>query len=465
METLQRIYIFMLNPIGRVTSKLSVERKNLILSICFFLISLQCFFYTTWEKYGVSFGYAELLIINTVFFCIIIIFSIDKPLIMIEWNKDIYIPWFLCSVFMIAAGLHHSITNALLFFAGLMLLVFPCFYFVWNNRTDYDLLYRIVSKAVIAAILFFYFINILSVPYVAGQAYQGIAVNPNSIGIASIAGVIASLYLVCVENKNLWLYVVSAGISSAFAYFSVSRASIIAILLAYIVFAIVYIRGSETIKLRINKKMIIMCATIISILLSVVCVKFILTEITPKTQPYIEHFLFESSYAENGSEEINEANDNLLMEKFSRGEDVASMSSGRTDIWRAYIKELDFIGHERNEQGLYIPEMYGEYSAHNSYIEIAYRCGILAGLLYAWIAIYAAIYSFRFLIGKKLYNYRYGIIPMAVMAFGVLSNLERALYPFEKVHILLFFIALAPMFVKQVKTSRKNEENDNEKLA
>ena len=45
------------------------------------------------------------------------------------------------------------------------------------------------------------------------------------------------------------------------------------------------------------------------------------------------------------------------------------------------------------------------------------------------------------------------------MAFGVMSNLERAIYPVEKIHIFMYFIALAPIIMKAGQKKGESKQN------
>lgn len=80
------------------------------------------------------------------------------------------------------------------------------------------------------------------------------------------------------------------------------------------------------------------------------------------------------------------------------------VTNSRGDIWRAYLSKLDIKGHFPGDQFIYIGEdkdvidfdpanysyeelMYNEnvqhmYHAHNSYLQMAYQYGILAGVIY-----------------------------------------------------------------------------------
>ncbi|NLD19047.1 MAG: hypothetical protein GX663_02210 [Clostridiales bacterium] len=453
MEWLQRFYMLVLNPIFIVTGRINEKHRNVVIFICMFLIMSQIFLYTTYEKYGIPFGYAKLFIVNTVLLMIAIMFSVKAPLCVVKWNKAIYMPWFIFALLVAATGIHHNVTGAFLFFAGLMVIIYPCLFFVWNNRKDYMTLFNICSESIITMTVIYFVICLVTSPYQGAEAYFGISVNPNSVGVLGVAGVISSLQLMCTEKKRLWVYCVVFGMSCTMIYLSASRASVIAGFCSFVVFAICCFRGLDKEKPEIIRKTIMFAVVIIVVLISIVGYKYVLVNVTPQISSAIVAKSVDKQLDDKMVTDVKGSS--YLIDKFQKGDDVNTFSSGRITIWKEYISKLNIIGNERGNDGLYIPSSGIKMAAHNTYLEIAYRSGIFAGLLYGWIAIYSAVYTFRFLFGKKLFDIKLSLIPMAVMAFGVLSNLERAIYPVEKVHIFLFFIALAPMFVSQLKYKEK----------
>ena len=446
MYLLQNIYIMVLSPLQKLIDNIDCKTKDIVLSLSLHCMIFNMFMYTAWANLGINVGYAELLIINTAFLAIAIVCSLKEPLKKVEWNGWIVYPWMLCCAHILISGLHHSITSALMFSTCVMLLIFPCLFFVWNNRGDYETLYYKVSKAMIHILFVYFAIHLILFPVIEGAAYYGIAVNPNSNGLLGTAGIIASLYLIMVgKKKQLWLHYLSLGVSFALTYISASRASFIAIMMAFICFCICIFRLKKQ-EDNIKEALKIIAVALIVVMLSATAFSTFLTNVTPS----IKDGIVDNMTAEASTEEEElEGSDSSIGDKFNRGDNLNDISSGRIVIWQAYLSEMNLIGNERGDRGLYVAYTGKYLSAHNSYLEIGYRCGIFAGLLYAYIALYAAVYSFKGLFGKKVFSYSMTIIPMAVMAFGVLSNLERALYPLEKVHILFFFLAFMPIFVKQ----------------
>lgn len=448
MGILQQLYMWILNPIYRITGRLNEKARNIIVFCGLLCMVFQFFMYTAWYGYGISYGYAELFVTNTLLLGIIIVFSINRPLEKVSWNPFVWVPWFLCAALIIISGADHNVTGAFMMFAFLMLLVFPALYFVWNNRGDYHVLYVMTCDAIAIMMVAYFIFHLISSPLDASTAYYGISINPNSNGFIGLAGAISSFYLLCLRRKRAWAYIVILGMAFTLTYISTSRASIIALMLATLAFVICYVRSANKRNMTGLQILIMLVVTCVVILTSITGYRYVLINITPSISAYTaDKIVLESYGAESHDAEEYDEEKSLLGEKFTREGDLNAISSGRIVIWKHYMENLNLTGNERGDRGLYIEEKDYYFSAHNSYLEVAYRSGVPAGICYAFIAIYAAVYSFRFLFGKKIFDYRMSLIPMAVLAFGVLSNLERALYPVEKAHIFLFFISLAPMFV------------------
>ena len=439
---MQRIYILVLSKIYNMTRKINKRLKYVLLGICVFCFVMNCILYTAWHTFGLTIGYAELLITNSLFLILIIVFSVDDMIKPVEWNKTIFIPWILCFILIIISGIHHDIPQAFLFSSFINLMIFPCLYFVWADRKDVEILYIIVCKATLLAFFIYFTYNLILSPLTEDTAYYGIAINPNSNGFIGLAGIISALYLICAERAK-WHYILLSGMSMALIYVSLSRASVIAAVLVLLTFIICYYRSKIERKMSFLKTTLVIFSVIAVIFVSLGTYRCFLINITPEINSYVTSEMILEVYAEDQGGEDG----NVLLEKFNKGDDFNELTSGRYQIWKAYVEKLNLLGNERGEMGLYIDSLGRNASSHNNYIEIAYRSGIPAGLLYAFVAVYAAIYAFRFMFSKTRFDYKLSFIPMAVVAFGVLSNLERAMYPLEKVHIFMFFKALIPMFV------------------
>ena len=455
MYLLQDLYIFILNNIFKITGKLKEKTRNMILLMASFVMVVMCMLHTAWYYLGIDFGYAELFAVNTLILLILIIFSIKDQLVRIKWNKFIAIPWFICPVLILVSCLDHHNAASFMMFAVLMLIAFPSLFFVWNNRGDYATLYIIFSKAVSAGVILFFVYCMICHPYDGDTAYQGISVNPNSNGLIAVGGAIASLYMLLVEStyKSKIIYIISLGMSVTLSYISLSRASIISIIMVFAVFIIYIIR----IRFRDKRTIAGIAAVVVIIAVTFASVgvyKAILVNVTPHISQHIGEVFISEVYADDASK-------NPLIQKFQKSDNIDVMTSGRTVIWKNYLKEINVLGNERGDRGLYIDEIGMKKSAHNTYIEIAYRSGIFAGISYLIVVICAVIFSMRAVFGKKYFDIYNAFIPMSVVAFFVLSNIERAVFPVEKIHIFMFFIAITPLFSMKFICMNKKEINDD----
>jgi hypothetical protein len=103
------------------------------------------------------------------------------------------------------------------------------------------------------------------------------------------------------------------------------------------------------------------------------------------------------------------------------------VSNGRLDIFIAYLKETSFKGHPNmgfmDEDGV-------EYThAHNSYLQVFYNFGIIAGVAFLIICIFSVWKSADIAVkhGRK---YSVFLVPFAlIIAFGLVSVTEWAFHP------------------------------------
>ena len=108
-------------------------------------------------------------------------------------------------------------------------------------------------------------------------------------------------------------------------------------------------------------------------------------------------------------------------------EDSWDVSNGRFEIFRAYLKEIGLQGHPKmgpeDENG-------SEYAhAHNSYLQVAYNFGVIAGCIFlvlCALALYKAVVLFY----KQGRKFGILLVPFSLLvAFGVVSLTEWAFHP------------------------------------
>lgn len=484
MTLLQKLYMIVLNTLFKLTGKLSDKVRKVLLVLTIAGIEFVALFFNYWGKLGSSFGYRELFLVNTPLLCLAVLFSVKEELKPVKWRMSLMTGWILCGLIIMLPLPDMAGRGTFIMFGGMMAFIFPAFYFVWNNRGDYQSLYKSAAIATVLTTLVFFVKCFLEAPIVLGAAYEGITDNSNTIGIASIGGAIAALALIAAEDGKLkYLYMILFGFFISFTWISGSRASLLAILLAGVAFAIVLIRKNASFGPKgIFKSFADLLIIAIVAALMLTGIKAVMTRDEPivhnaKLEAAVERELEAEAKARKESLEagiISEYTYNRLNEiangtydpdkyaegegditdKFTKGDGkVENLSSGRMSTWRYYYHHLGIMGHSRANGDPYIKERGLTAAAHNTYLEISYRSGIIAGLLYAAIAVFAAFWCFKYLFGRKgKFNPELCLVVLAVFAFGIMSHLERAVYPVEKVHILLYFLTIAPIFDKEETT-------------
>ena len=70
--------------------------------------------------------------------------------------------WAGMCIFFIVSAIYTSLDWATI--SIIFTLVFPCVYFIWNNRRDYGTLFRLVTKGLVSFNLVFFVLSVLFSP-------------------------------------------------------------------------------------------------------------------------------------------------------------------------------------------------------------------------------------------------------------------------------------------------------------
>jgi hypothetical protein len=109
----------------------------------------------------------------------------------------------------------------------------------------------------------------------------------------------------------------------------------------------------------------------------------------------------------------------------AENEEANDISNGRFEIFSKYFKALRFGGHAK--MGLESGEDYAH--AHNSYLQVAYNFGIIAGVVFIGICVMSLWRAAKLV---KTQGRKYGIyfVPFAlIVVFGFVSLTEWAFHP------------------------------------
>lgn len=130
------------------------------------------------------------------------------------------------------------------------------------------------------------------------------------------------------------------------------------------------------------------------------------------------------------------------------------VSNGRFDIFMDYVKALSFGGHEKmalvNEEGK------EHVHAHNSYLQVAYNFGMIAGVVFLTICAISLWSSIRLVMtqGEQFGIY---IVPFAlIIVFGLISVTEWAFHPCIPAGFC--FLLMQPLLISAKRSSGAKEE-------
>jgi hypothetical protein len=134
-----------------------------------------------------------------------------------------------------------------------------------------------------------------------------------------------------------------------------------------------------------------------------------------------------SDFSNMGKIYISDANDEATDDEEADENETTDISNGRFDVFKAYIKATSFKGHPEmavvTEDGV-------EYThAHNSYLQVFYDFGIIAGVMFLIMCAFSVWKSADIAIrlGRK---YSVFFVPFAlIIAFGLVSVTEWAFHP------------------------------------
>jgi O-antigen ligase len=234
--------------------------------------------------------------------------------------------------------------------------------------------------------------------------------NPNSAGLWGASVLIGALYLVMTVQKNkLWFAWLSVILSIVFIAVSESRTALLCACGQIFFCVIIFLKRKINSRESHRFNWTVFRRVITFALIFVVCL-IVVGALT----------LFQ--------------NENLIPV-------IDHISSGRVDIWENFLGKINMWGHDFRADPTYV-----RIGSHNNVIDILYRNGAVAGILYLLLEIAALVRIIRCCLRKgtvPLYMY---FVCSATIAFVLVSLFETVMQPTHWTMTMLFFLALAPGF-------------------
>lgn len=485
---LQDLYIHLLSPWIPFVGKLSEKIKYQLITLCF-IADLVLFCIVRYVLHKESYFYNTACGI-CLMICIMIL-SLDRSLIRIHWRRSMWIAWFgMCIAFTVSDIMVPKKVCGL----GIILaFVFTGVFFVWQNHTRKDLLWKCFKDAVKISFWLMAAVSFLFRPLYEGARYAGIFTNPNTFALYLY--IIFAVYMSdldwMVETGKNWkrslVTYVSLGLVVFYLLLSQARTSMVAIFVIFILWIALRIylcRKQHAWRNFLQKLtlMIVFCA---------LC--FPVYRVALQTVPWIvgHPILFEGEslyladgdkiedlgeavvaepqaddevevagrppHMENGEEEEVPQN---AVERFwyvlEHTSGLNELTTGRIDIYKGYSARLNYAGHKNI--ALVINGKKKNH-AHNNWLQFGYTYGIFGMFFYALITVMSVAYSLKFYLKERRKNATYAfLIPAVCFGFVVATLTECLFLPFEVFPAFAYWFAFLDLFVKKVPKNKFLQE-------
>ncbi len=461
--------------------KLSSKVRYRLITLCF-VIDLVLFCIVRYGLHKESYFYNTVCGIVLMF--AIAILSLDRTLVHIHWRRSLWIAWFaMCFFFTISDILLPKKMCGL----GIILsFVFTGVFFVWQNHTRKDLLWKCFKDAVKWAFWLMAIVSFMFRPLYEGGRYAAIFTNPNTFALYLyiIIAVLMSDLDWIVETgrslkKNISTYF---GLALSFFYLEMTQArtsiiAVAAILLMWIVLRLYLSKKAHAFRSFITNGLVVILATVALYPVFLFTLQhlpdFIGHPIVFEGQPLYYTSEIEEPTSDPGEVVVPEYDDVEEVEtdeavdeddsvttivprnalerfwyniKYSKG--LNAITNGRVDIYLAYLKKLNYKGHRTTSL---VVDGEKKNHAHNNWIQFGYTYGLFSMFFYAIITVLGVIFSLKFYLTQRRKNATYAfLIPAICVGFVVATLTECLFLPFEVFPAFAFWFAFGDLFVKTV---------------
>ncbi len=447
-EITSKILNFVIGIRNRVISE--QKRKKLFKTILVLLFLIQILI-----SYLFVLSFMVKIILFTMLLGIVLIFAIPEALEIQEYNKIFICPVYIIACSFLVTGIITKTTGYIVY-SVIFFVIIPTVIMVFSSL-ERERLYMEISEAISKVFCIVLIVAFFIAPILNAQ-YCSIFGNPNALSNFLSIVLITQLYLLeKKEGTKCFKYMVFSVISLILCFYSAARTGMLSMVLIFIVYMFYLFKNIKSVKnnvLKLGSMVILSCIFYFLIF-------FLFTKGT-NVVLQIEENLFGNSYTVttplytpggNGKKgDVSEVDVEDMSERiFTRmGKGVkgeASFTSGRVDIWKDYIKNIGIIGH-RKENRLVKKEYYSEPKwcyAHNSFLQLAYSGGLLAGI---------SLFVLWCILGIMALKERVGSLEsMMFLAFLLASGLQMMLgsnySPHQEIMHLVVWIVVAPALKKK----------------
>jgi hypothetical protein len=347
----------------------------------------------------------------------------------------INIPFTLTYIFFAAwvfiSALFHQIgTGFRPFSVFLIVALIPCFY-VWSSRSG-DKIFLLMARAVTYTGAIYGIMSVVVETYIPGAnpaRFQGVLNNPNTLAAMLIGAFFCSLVLIYMEKPPVIKIISSLIAVFLFSIIALtqSRTAILAAVICIIVFFIWFLKNpgvTRKSKVWLSLILLMLCGLFFSIML-----------LFTDAASYFARF-------------------------FRFGESVNSYSSGRIDIWKIALNNLNLFGNSPKDVSLSYNGIRLS-SVHNMPLDFAYRSGAPAGIAFLGILLFSLVHLIKLLIRKGEVTASKMFASFSISAFLVYSIVEVSLMPFVFPIALCYYTSLGTIMFSDKTEQREASAIEN----
>ncbi len=396
---------------------------------------------------AISFDQDAVLSLCSILIVLILISVIDRKIDTQEVHPSVpfWTAWFLCFGVMTITSFIHPVFNYYRLWGIMSLTVIPMI--IISIMYSEDRLKIVISLArnTVFVSYVFYILTFIISPYITKEgflAFMGICVNPNNNGMICTSFFTAALFLLLVDDKNLFLDLLSMCVSFVIATIACSRTAQLAMVLEIIAALFIYLRHRPEHRIPRSVRSIAL-ACVAAVVLSLAIGQALLE---------IDEFTF-NSYAYTETEEESAKADAEEAQQWIDSDDIRTLindvSSRRLYIWKTYSMELSLFG-KGNPEGPLIEDFNASKWAHNNALDIWYASGFFAFLGYVMWLIVAVIFALRCMFGNTAYRREYLFTILAFTGYLTQAMLEITIVPMTTGIVFLCYCTLGPVAFKDV---------------
>ena len=395
---------------------------------------------------------------------VLIVFSVEDKLEPVKWNKLVFGLFFCAGAGVVVISFLHPIGSGYRAWGLMMMFGFPCLYFVWNNREDYNELYKSLSAATVTVGILYYAycmkIAFKGMLAVGGGRVNGTFGDANMYSMIGMIMVCSALYMLLVNRgSKAWflLTLLGFGVGMDITWLGQSRLSILVVLEALFAFSIYYLKikndftASNTRAIRLLRAELLLISFVVFLFVGRMMVS-VNNEIIARMSFVSVSSTEEMLCFETGQNEIEialtgtDTDENAIDRFIPDGGDADSYTAGRYSIWKGYAQFLNMTGNDFSKADWRALTGKTVKHAHNNFLEIAYRCGIPVACVHILLELVAGIISIIYLFSKRYRDPAYLFVVLFMVTYAIQSFFDIATIPFERPAPFFFYMAMIPIF-------------------